>query len=98
MNRLDETIGARTVWVHSFETRRVSRLISQPRPRKPFDCRSAAAVGVGAGLAAVDAMAIEASGRRPPLSFARRGLLALQGRERPERLELLGRAFQVPRE
>jgi hypothetical protein len=35
MKSAAETIGASTVCVHSFETRRVSRLISQMRPVVP---------------------------------------------------------------
>ena len=35
MKSAAETIGASTVWVQSFETRSVSRLISHTSPRLP---------------------------------------------------------------
>jgi hypothetical protein len=44
MNSAAETIGASTVWVQSFETRSVSRLISQTRPRVPVCCMAGIAL------------------------------------------------------
>jgi hypothetical protein len=52
MNRLAETIGASTVCVHSFQTRSVSRLMSQIRPRRPLSAAPGAAVLPASGSTA----------------------------------------------
>ena len=40
MKSAEETIGASTVWVQSFETRRVSRLTSHTSPLLPVGSRA----------------------------------------------------------
>src|SRR5436305_6221483 len=87
MNRLDETIGASTVWVQSFDTRNVSRFTSQVRPRVPVTVtRLLGAPSLGSPAV------------HDPISYGQAVILGLtQGIAEPFPISSLGHGVIIPR-
>src|SRR5436309_13386772 len=87
MNRLEETIGASTVWVQSFDTRSVSRFRSQVRPRVPVTVRRL-----------LGAPSLGSPAVHDPISYGQAVILGLtQGIAEPFPISSLGHGVIIPR-